>query len=279
MHRFFLSLLLLVILSLLVSPALAQTASPGNKNSSLDITSVYEINDPNIENGDILRNAENGIALTTLPYDNKIFGVYQQNPLIVFRNVDGSGSPVLRNGNTTINVTNINGPIKNGDFITTSPIPGKGQKATQSGYIIGVAVEDFDPEVKTDQVLKKETVNGKEVLFGSIEVAVRIEYAEIDRARSANRLLQLADAAFFSTVKDPEQFIRVIRYTGSVLVLIATAGFAYLVFAKSIGNGIQAIGRNPLARRSIQVAIVLNIIFSSVVILLGIVAAFVLLRA
>ena len=73
--------------------------------------------------------------------------------------------------------------------------------------------------------------------------------------------------------------MRLIRYSGSVLVLLATAILAYLVFARSISNGIQAIGRNPLAKKSIQTTIILNIVFSSIVIILGIIASFIILRA
>lgn len=244
------------------------------QTNGLDVTNVFEVNEEGLESGDIVRNSEKGIVRTTFDYDQKVFGVYQPNPLIVFRNVDGTGVPIVRNGTVSVNVTTLNGPIAQGDFITTSGIVGKGQKATRSGYILGTALEAFTGESGTDVQYQARTAKQ-----GQIQVAIRIEYAEIDSARNVNRLFEYLDAALFSSVKNPEQFIRIIRYTGSVFVLIATAIFAYLVFARTVSNGIQAIGRNPLAKNSIQVAIILNIIFSSIVIVLGIIAAFVLLRA
>lgn len=265
------SFLLFLVLSFgitqLPCPIYAQT--PG-----FEVTSVYDITDQEAVNGDILRNGENGISRATFEYDNRMFGIYQDNPLIVFRNVDGTGVAVVRTGTAIVNVSTYNGEIKKGDFITSSPVSGKGQKATQSGYVIGMALEDFSGN-ESDRT----NIQGKEVSMGQIPVALRIEYAEIDRARNTNRLLEYLDAAFFSTVQDPNQLIKIIRYAGAVLVLIATAVFSYLVFAKTISNGVQAIGRNPLAKSSIQIAIILNIIFSSIVIILGIIASFVLLRA
>lgn len=263
-------LLTLITFSLLLS----LTSSTFAQTNGLDVTNVYIVDEEGIVNGDIMSNAGQGIVRSTFDYDQKVFGVYQQTPLIVFRNVDGSGVPIVRNGTVSVNVTTLNGSINQGDFITTSGIQGKGQKATRSGYVLGSALESFNGETGTDTEFQ-----GKQIKQGQIQVAVRIEYAEIDSARNINRLFEYIDAALFSSVRDPEQFIRIIRYSGSVFVLIATAIFAYLVFARTVSNGIQAIGRNPLAKNSIQIAIILNIIFSSIVIILGIIAAFVLLRA
>ena len=251
-----------------VCPVYAQD-SPG-----IEVTSVYPVADQSAVEGDIVINSETGIVLTKTAYENRMFGVVQDQPLIVFRNVDGTGTPIIRSGNALVNVTTVNGPIKQGDLVTSSAIAGKGQKADKSGYVLGTALEDFTGETGSSV-----TLDNKQYKQGKIQIALRIEFAEIDRARSSNRLVEYIDAALFSTVKDPDQVIRIVRYTGAVLVIMATAVFAYLVFARTISNGIQAIGRNPLARRSIQVAIILNIIFSAMVIILGIIASFVLLRA
>ncbi len=52
-------------------------------------------------------------------------------------------------GQIRTKVSTINGPIHKGDAITVSPISGVGQKATQSGYIVGKALQDYtnpDPQ-------------------------------------------------------------------------------------------------------------------------------------
>jgi len=52
--------------------------------------------------------------------------------------------PVALVGRVPVNVTNENGPIKTGDFITTSSSAGKGMKATLAGRVIGMALADFN---------------------------------------------------------------------------------------------------------------------------------------
>ncbi len=51
--------------------------------------------------------------------------------------------PIALVGRVPVNVTNENGPISIGDFITTSSTPGKGMKATKAGRVIGMALGDF----------------------------------------------------------------------------------------------------------------------------------------
>jgi len=50
-------------------------------------------------------------------------------------------------GRVPINVTNENGPIRIGDFITASSTMGYGMKSTMSGRVVGMAVENFDAEI------------------------------------------------------------------------------------------------------------------------------------
>ncbi|MBI3495521.1 hypothetical protein HY065_02750, partial [Candidatus Berkelbacteria bacterium] len=52
--------------------------------------------------------------------------------------------PVALAGRVPINVTNENGPIKAGDYLTSSSTPGKSMKATAAGRVIGIALESFD---------------------------------------------------------------------------------------------------------------------------------------
>jgi hypothetical protein len=52
--------------------------------------------------------------------------------------------PIALAGRVPIRLSNENGPIKKGDQIMLSSIPGVGMRASSSGIIIGVALEDFD---------------------------------------------------------------------------------------------------------------------------------------
>jgi F0F1-type ATP synthase membrane subunit c/vacuolar-type H+-ATPase subunit K len=188
--------------------------------------------------------------------------------------------PVIRNGTVDVNVTTINGPINTGDLVTSSVVPGKGERSKISGYIVGVAMEsfsetdgeefDYNPPAGTGQARKVRT--------GKINVALKIEYSEITTARSANRLFDAINAAFFRNVNDPERFVNIVRYLLAGLAVVIAFLISFFTLARSIPKGIEALGRNPLARNTIQFGIVLNIIFTVGIALVGIAAAIILLR-
>lgn len=49
-------------------------------------------------------------------------------------------------GTSNVKYNSENGPIKKGDLITSSSIPGVGMKATQTGMVVGMALEDSKGE-------------------------------------------------------------------------------------------------------------------------------------
>ncbi len=239
---------------------------------STDVTNTYNVADPNLADGDIVVSTEKGLVAATAPYVNNLFGVMVKTPLIVYRTVDNKGLPIARSGVAEVNVTTLNGPIKTGDYITSSGITGKGEKATQSGYVIGVALDNFSNQ---GSQLK---YNGQTVNSGKVQVSLRIEYAEINTSRSVVRLLEYFNAAFFRNIQDPEKFILVIRYLAAAVVLLIGFLIGFATFSRAVLKGVEAIGRNPLARTSIQFSILLNIVLTIVTALLGILAAFIILR-
>ncbi|KXK26641.1 MAG: hypothetical protein TR69_WS6001000648 [candidate division WS6 bacterium OLB20] len=53
--------------------------------------------------------------------------------------------PLVRRGNAAIRISNENGPVRRGDFLTAANVPGYAMKADGEGMILGRAMEDFDP--------------------------------------------------------------------------------------------------------------------------------------
>lgn len=230
--------------------------------------------------GDIISYTEEGVILSAREYDDKTFGVIETSPLVAYRRQDNTGMPVLRNGSAEVSVTTINGPIRTGDFITSSSLPGKGQKALTSGYIVGVALQDFTEEdgEAVDFTAPGEGQQSRSVRIGKINVAIKIEYAELNTARNANRLFDVLNGALFRNVQDPEKFVNLIRYIAAGLAVLISFLIGFFTLARTIPKGIEALGRNPLARTTIQFGIILNIIFTVGIALVGIVAAIILLR-
>lgn len=262
-------LILVACLVLRVSPVSAQ----------LEIADTYDIADQEAVAGDILSLSQEGLKRSVADYDNKIFGVINSDPLASYKRVDGTGTLISRSGVVLINVTTANGAIKTGDFITSSTIAGKGQKALASGYIIGVAMKDFNEgEGAQIDFSQFENTEARQISSGQIPVAIRIEYAEISTSRNANALLSRLNAALFSNVQDPEKFVNVIRYVASGIVIIFSILIGLFILARVIPKGVEGIGRNPMARRSILLYTAFNIVLVVVIIMLGIGASLLLTR-
>lgn len=243
-------LYIIVVLVFLASNSAVQA-------QNFDIAYTYEVSDQEAISGDIVMTKNTGeIVRTDNPYDPRILGVFQENPIVVFKDVNNAtGSAIVRNGDTFINVTNFNGEIKKGDFITSSPISGKGMKASQSGYIIGVATGDF---LATDQTVNFEN---QKYNLGSVPVALRIEYAELTTARSGLTFLNALNAALFKNIQDPEKFTNILRYLIAGVITVIAVTFSFFTISKSLSKGIESIGRNPLAKTSIQISMALNFVF------------------
>lgn len=241
-----------LLLATSYSPIHAQTPP-------IDITALYDVTDDGID-GDILMYSDTGLKRADIVYAPKLFGVLQDKPLLVYRSPDNTGKPVVRAGLAEVNVTNKGGAIKKGDYITSSPDAGKGQKASQSGYVLGIALADMNESE------------------GKIQVAIKIEYAELSNTRSVLHLLDAFNIAAFQTASNPQQGTQLIKYGFAGLIVILALILSIIIFARSITKSIEALGRNPLARGSIMASIAINAGLTVVTILIGVVAAFVLLK-
>jgi len=267
MKKFIVHSSLFVVTFIVLLPAVHAQQSQG-----IELTSVYEVADGDAAEGDILSTSEQGLTRSSIGFDNKMFGVLAETPLLVYR-TPNLGKPVVRSGIGQINVTTLNGPIKYGDYITSSQIPGKGQKASESGYVIGISLAAFDGG-GAEQI---DGPRGK-VALGKIPVAISIEYAELTNPRFAGRLFGFIGTALLENVSDPRQFGNVIRYMAAGLVVLLSFTFAFLTFSRSIAKSIEALGRNPLAKNAIQLSIIINIVLLVVTGLIGIVASILIIR-
>jgi hypothetical protein len=240
---------------------------------SSEITQVYNVSDKDAKEGDLLSFDQTGINRSSTSYDIHLFGILQASPLAVFKRVDESGQPIVRNGVIDVNVTNLNGPIAEGDYITSSEIPGLGMKANLSGYVLGIALAAFNDSDGQSLQFKDKTVRS-----GKIQVAVKVEYAELSNPRSVNRLFEYLGTAFFRNVQDPQGFGQIIKYGTAGLIILFSFLFGLIILTRSMPKAIEAIGRNPLAKRTIQISIGLNIAFAVIIAIVGIIAALIILR-
>jgi len=213
------------------------------------IAQYFETKDAEIQKGDIVSLKNNEIFRTNISYDENIIGVVGENPLLVFGKETTGSVAVISYGKTLVKVTNQNGEIKKGDFITSSQKPGVGQKATESGFVIGMALEDLK---------EKE---------GIIPVFVNIQYLNISTDKQTFGGIM---KRILSSVSTPENVPDVLKYLFSISLISITFLFSFLLFVKTLKEGIVGISQNPLAKNGIQTIAVLNLIGIIILTLVGI---------
>jgi len=123
-----------------------------------DLAEVYYTDDNSISNGDIVALASTGVSQvkkTSIPYQTSTLGIISTKPGLVIGETDGTGKPVIvgLSGRVPVKVSNLNGAIKPGDYITTSSISGVGMKATDPGYVIGKALTALPESTEQGEVI------------------------------------------------------------------------------------------------------------------------------
>ena len=120
--------------------------------SGTDLAEVYyaEPNTP-LAAGDLVSadpSLPAGVQQSSVPYDNTLLGVISTQPGSVLGAGPGTGVPelVALTGRVPVMVTNDNGDIHAGDYLTSSDLPGVAMRSTQPGRVVGMAMEDFAPD-------------------------------------------------------------------------------------------------------------------------------------
>lgn len=200
------------------------------------------IEDQDIEDGDIVSLINGKYRLSSEPFDSRIFGVVSLSSPITI-GVEGTQAvmPVTSSGRAFLRVSSMNGDIKSGDSITTSIIPGIGIKATGYGYVIGVALVDFN------------SVNPEKI--GKIPAMINIRVSSPFTVFETSPRLAL-------------------RYILGFLVAAGSVIIGFIYFGKVARTGVEAVGRNPLAARLVEFSVFLNLFLTLGIIAVGAVIAY-----
>jgi hypothetical protein len=229
---------------------------------SLGIANYLPVQGSNIKNGDIVSFTNKGYFLSKTAYDSTVIGIVTTNPAVSLNIKNGSKNnyPVASSGTVIVNVSTQNGTIKKGDIITTSEIPGVGMKAEKSGFVLGNAMEAFSSS------------NPKEI--GQISVALNLHYA-YSNSTSANSIKDIFNLSLNSASNSPSAFFKYL-IAGIVIILSFILGF--LSFGRVANTGVEALGRNPMASKMIQLGIALNVFITIAIIGAGFAMAFLIIR-
>lgn len=208
-----------------------------------------------VTDGEVLCNQDKVIKACTITYSTDVVGVFVQDPGVLLENLSiPEGKPVLASGKAFVQASVAAGTIKIGDYLTTSTKPGKVEKATKSGYVVGVALEDLqnDGKVLTSVDIKPVIVSGNQ----------------------RDNLLDTAKQALLAPYLSP---LSSLRYILAALAAAAAFILGFIYFGRVARSGVEAIGRNPLAGRAIQFSVVLNLFLTIVIMATGLVIAYLIL--
>jgi hypothetical protein len=222
------------------------------QSKSLGTAYPIVIIDKDVKDGSIITSTAKGYAMAKAAYDPNMYGVYTESPALYLQNADDKqAKPVMSSGQTSVLVSTINGNIKKNDLITTSIIPGVGQKANKNGMVLGIALQDYS--------------NSNQKVTGKIMVAINLHFATSLGDIKTNAWEVLRSGSDLNNLSQGTSF----RYLLAAIIALASFGIGFTYFGRVTSKGVEAMGRNPLASRTIQLNVILNLILMIVIILAG----------
>lgn len=247
---------------LLVTSLFLTSSSVFAKDNGSGIALSVPIQDKNVFDGDLVSSQNGDYSLSKEPYDHNVYGIVVLAPAVAFESDLGAkAKPVVNSGDIFVRVSTINGQIKQGDPLTTSNIPGVAQKADKTGYIIGIALGSYSQ--KDSKKIGKILVSFAPKYFsGSAASSIRTNL--IDTLKNAPQAMSLSPLVS-------------LRYILAALIAILSFVLGFVYFGKVAMNGVEALGRNPLAAKLIQFSVILNLLLTISIIGVGLAIAYLIL--
>lgn len=260
----FVALMSLIIFSML-QPSYAQEFIRG-----------YASDDPSLEKGMIVRlNAQDSSKVEALKAKDvtAMHGVIvdAQDAAVTFSS-ENQKTFVATSGKYEVLVSNQNGTIHAGDYITISSVDGVGAKADdRSRMVAAKALVDADA---VSRALRTTTAGGQEV--GLVRLLAEITVGANPLYQPEERYVPAFLQNIASNVGDKP--ISPFRLYVSLLILVASVLLAGAVLFSGVRGGLVAIGRNPLSRQPIVKGMVQVIITGLLIFLSGLFAVYLVLK-
>jgi len=236
---------LLVFWLAAVGPVRAQSVGQG---FAVAVSVVGDVVD-----GDVVCNYTGEIKRCNTAYDGNIYGVYVAQPALALENLSlTDAKTVATSGKAYVRVSDKNGQIKKGDYVTSSEVEGVGQKAIKSGYVLGVALEDAEERVL---------------------VTIEAKQSYVTQQSRGNLLETIKDAILAPTLTP----LASLRYVLAAVIASAAFILGFWYFGRVAKSGVEAVGRNPLAGRLIQFSVILNLLLTGLIMGSGLLIAYLIL--
>jgi len=252
----------LALFTILLGPVLFAGHVFAQEYATGTAQSVVVEGDRAVEEGDIIsiREGDGRYVFSAKAYDSALFGVVTSEPSIIINDLALDNRVfVVSSGEAFVKVSAKNGTINSGDFITSSDIPGVGQKADRSGQIVGIALQSYNPQGPEEV---SDILVNLDIRSNVIETNVRVNLLETLRSG--------AQSPFLTPLTS-------LRYILAALVTAGSFVLGFATFGKASGTGVTALGRNPLAHKEIQRSIILNMVLTAVIMIVGLLLAYLIL--
>jgi F0F1-type ATP synthase membrane subunit c/vacuolar-type H+-ATPase subunit K len=265
LRKFAFSLITLAfpVIAVGVLPVLAQTTDFG-------VAYGVIIEDQPLQDGQLVSLVNGRYQLSRTEYDRDMIGVVDLSPdLLLDFTGDSQSVPIVATGQVYVLVGNQQGDIEAGDWITSSQTPGIGMRADRDlGPVIGQALEAFpanagQPGLVLVMLSRNQGIGGRDdetPSFMDVLNRMLIELLNLSQDTAEARIFDL------------------IRYILAAIVIIISIVFAYMTFGKVARSGVEAVGRNPLAKTSILTGVLFNISIGAVIILSGVGVAYLIIK-
>lgn len=249
-----------------------QTTSAGNASAIQTVAQSYGSSQA-LQQGLIVQlDPKNSANVTQSTYADakKMLGVVvaaNAAPVSLSTGATGQQTYVVTSGRYTVLVSNQDGAINSGDYVSISAIDGIGMKAdTSEPFILGRAITGFDGHTNVISQTTLKTSAGKQLntAIGTITVNVGITKNPLVVTGSSGvpQVIQkLAVSLVGKPISAPQLYL-------SALVLLAGLALVVSLLYSGVQNGMLAIGRNPLAHKSIMRNMI-QVIVTGVLIFLG----------
>lgn len=184
---------------------------------------------------------------------------------------------VATSGRYTVLVSNQGGSIKPGDYITVSSVTGVGTKTgTSQGLVLGTAATAFDG--KSGSLTTTELKDSKGVTH---KVSIGVIQADINIGqnpflfRSTGGVPKTLNVVTSAITGKPVSAIRI--YIGLAVLMMVLFTVGTMVYS-GIRGAFAAIGRNPLARKSILRGMIQVITTALIIFTFGLLGVYLILK-
>lgn len=184
---------------------------------------------------------------------------------------------VATTGTYPVLVSNQNGPVKFGDYLSISSVNGVAMKAgITEQQVIGKAAGNFtgNADVISSISLKDQAGKDTKIAIGRVFVDVAIAHNPLNQ-----KTVDFVPAFMVSLAQAvANKSVSVARIYLSTAVLLVCTVITSIMLYSGIRSGMIAVGRNPLSKKSIIKSLIQTVIAGLIIFVAGVLAVYLILK-